>query len=178
MDDKRARFEMQVVPHLDAAYRFARWLTGTPADADDIVQDAFLRAFRGFHTLRSEDARAWLLSIVRNCHSSAYRQGRRGTFVPVPEDSAPEALTSQAPGPEAESLRRDGQRTLERLMRQLPSEQREVLALRELEEMSYHDIAMVTGVPIGTVMSRLARARGALRERWLAIAEEVPRAVR
>lgn len=178
MDDKRACFETQVVPHLDAAYRFARWLTGSAADADDIVQDAFLRAFRGFHTLRSEDARPWLLSIVRNCHSSAHRQARRGTFVPVPEDSAPEALTSQAPGPEAETLQRDGRRTLERLMRQLPSEQREVLALRELEEMSYHDIAMVTGVPIGTVMSRLARARGALRERWLAVAGEVPRAVR
>src|ERR1700721_3631754 len=86
MDDKRARFEGQVVPHLDAADRFARWLC-RPGEADDVVQDAVLRAFRGFDALRGSDAKAWLLTIVRNCHLTAVKQQKRRALVPLPEEN-------------------------------------------------------------------------------------------
>ena len=167
MDDKRHRFEAQVLPHLDAAYRFARWLTRSPRDADDVVQDAVLRAFRGFDALRGADVKAWLLAIVRNCHASACRAELRRAQVPLPGEHSPEApLVSDAPDPEGAAIAGDEQRALARLVAALPAEQREVLLLRELEELSYREIAMVTGMPIGTVMSRLARARAALRALW------------
>jgi RNA polymerase sigma factor (sigma-70 family) len=180
MDEKRARFEAQVLPHLDAAYRFARWLSGVPADADDVVQEAILRAFRGFDALRGSDVKAWLLAIVRNCHSTALRQQQRRAFVPLPEENDAQdgyAMTATAPGPENASIRRDEQRTLDRLIAALPEEHRTVLMLREIEEMDYRQIARITNVPIGTVMSRLARSRAALRARWLREAEGEPRAV-
>jgi RNA polymerase sigma factor (sigma-70 family) len=170
MDDKRGRFEAQVVPHLDAAYRFARWLGGAPAssEADDIVQEAFLRAYRAFDNLRGHDAKAWLFRIVRNCHADAYRSRERRAHVPLPADgeAAAELLVCESPGPEAESIVRDERRMLDELLARLPAQQREVLLLRELEEMSYSQIASVTDTPIGTVMSRLARARDALRQHW------------
>src|SRR5215469_5508510 len=84
-DTPRVRFEAQVLPHLDAAYRFARWLGNSPNDAQDIVQDAMLRAYRGFEGLRGTDSKAWLLTIVRNCHATAYQQEQRRGFVPMPE---------------------------------------------------------------------------------------------
>jgi RNA polymerase sigma-70 factor (ECF subfamily) len=169
MDDRRRRFEVMVLPHLDAAYRFARWLSPAPGDADDIVQESFLRAFRGFDALRGSDVKAWLLAIVRNCHLTALKQQQRRAFVPLPEeDDARDghAMIATSPNPEKISIHRDDERTLERLMATLPAEHREVLALREIEEMDYREIAAVTNVPIGTVMSRLARARTALRARW------------
>src|ERR1700679_903944 len=86
MDDRRQRFDTLVMPHLDAAYRFARWLSRSPDDADDVVQEAFLRAFRGFDSLRGPDVKAWLLAIVRNCHATAHRQQQRRGFVPLPEE--------------------------------------------------------------------------------------------
>jgi len=181
MDDKRARFDAQVMPHLDAAYRFARWLSRSPSDADDIVQEAILRAFRGFDTLRGSDVKAWLMAIVRNCHSTALKQQQRRAFVPLPEeDDARDgyAMTATAPDPENAAMRRDEQRTLNRLMAALPEEHRTVLVLREIEEMDYRQIALITNVPIGTVMSRLARSRAALKERWQREAEGGPRAVR
>ena len=170
MDDRRRRFEAQVLPHLDAAYRFARWLARSPADAEDIVQEAMLRAYRGFDALRGSDVKAWLLTIVRNCHSTALRQEhQRGVLVPLPEEyetGAAPALVASGLGPEAESIRRDEQLTLERLIAALPEDYREVLVLREIEELSYREIAEATQVPIGTVMSRLARARLALKKQW------------
>jgi RNA polymerase sigma factor (sigma-70 family) len=180
MDDKRDRFEAQVMPHLDAAYRFAHWLAGGRAQADDVVQETFLRAYRAFDSLRGGDVKAWLFAIVRNCHASERRQSGRYAFVPLPAQSEPqpEQVICAAPGPEFETIMRDEQRFLERLLGQLPQEQREVLVLRELEEMSYGEIALVMGVPIGTVMSRLARARAALRERWTRSAEGDARALR
>ena len=178
MDEQRARFDAQVLPHLDAAYRFARWLTRSSSDAEDIAQEAVLRAFRGFDGLRGADAKAWLLAIVRNCHLTAVAQQRRRAHVPLPEEGEGETLVSAAPGPESVSMRRDDARTLERLMAQLPEEHREVLVLREIEELGYRDIAAVTQVPIGTVMSRLARARAALKARWLHQEEGEPHAVR
>lgn len=181
MDEKRARFEAEVLPHLDAAYRFARWLTHASADADDIVQEAVLRAFRGFDALRGSDVKAWLLAIVRNCHSTAFRQKQRRAFVPLPEENDAQdgyAMRSNIPDPQDESIRRDERRTLEKLIAALPEEHRTVLMLREIEEMDYRQIAQVTSVPIGTVMSRLARSRAALKARWLQETAGEPRAVR
>jgi RNA polymerase sigma factor (sigma-70 family) len=170
MDDRRRRFEAQVLPHLDAAFRFARWLARSPTDAEDVVQEAMLRAYRGFDALRGSDVKAWLLTIVRNCHLTALRQQRqRGVLVPLPEEydaGAAPALVASGLEPEGESIHRDEQLTLERLIAALPENHREVLVLREIEELSYREIAEATQLPIGTVMSRLARARLALRNRW------------
>src|SRR5271155_2664648 len=118
MDDKRARFEGQVLPHLDAAYRFARWLCYAPGDADDVVQEAILRAFRSFEALRGSDAKAWLMTIVRNCHFTAAKQQQRRAFVPLPEenDEAGYAMIATTPDPESESILSDQKQVLERLM--------------------------------------------------------------
>jgi RNA polymerase sigma factor (sigma-70 family) len=180
VDDHRQRFEALVMPHLDAAYRFARWLSRSPGDADDVVQEAFLRAFRGFEGLRGADAKAWLMTIVRNCHATARKQQQRLVYVPLPEEFDPEdgqAMIATTPAPESTSVRRDEEHALDRLMSSLPEEHREVLVLREIEEMGYREIAAVTNVPIGTVMSRLARARAALKARCLTEAHGAPHAV-
>jgi RNA polymerase sigma-70 factor (ECF subfamily) len=170
-----------VLPHLDAAYRFARWLCRSSSDADDIVQEAFLRAFRGFDGLRDGDVKAWLLTIVRNCHATAMQQQQRRATVPLNGDHEA-TLRSTAdeatPDPESASAADEERRTLGRLIDALPDEHREVLLLREMEDMSYREIAKVAQVPIGTVMSRLARARVALRGKWLTEAGGAPRAVR
>jgi RNA polymerase sigma-70 factor (ECF subfamily) len=168
MDEKRGRFEAQVLLHLDAAYRYARWLARSATDADDVLQEATLRAYRSFEELRGADGKAWLLTIVRNCHLSAAKQRQRRNFVSLPEDHDEQAsqLVAATPDPESAAIDRDERRMLQRLMAGLTEEQREVLALREIEDMDYREIAAVTGVPIGTVMSRLARARTALRSRW------------
>jgi len=181
MDERRRRFEAEVLPHLDAAYRFALWLSRSPCDADDVVQEAILRAFRGFDALRGTDVKAWLLAIVRNCHSTALKQRQRRALVPLPEEYDAvdgHVMIATTPNPESASISRDDERTLARLMSALPEEHREVLLLREIEDMGYREIAAVTNVPIGTVMSRLARARAALRERWLKEFEGEPHAVR
>jgi len=180
MDDKRARFEAQVLPHLDAAYRFARWLSPAPGEADDVVQEAILRAFRGFDALRGSDVKAWLLTIVSNCHSTALKQRQRRGFVPLPEENDAQdgyAMTAKTPDPEDDTIRRDEQRTLDRLIAALPEEHRTVLMLREIEEMDYRQIANVTNVPIGTVMSRLARARTALKAQCMTETQGAPHAV-
>ena len=168
MDAKRVRFEAQVLPHLDAAYRYARWLAHSASDADDLVQEATLRAFRGFDDLRGTDARAWLLIIVRNCHLTALRKRLKHPLVPLPEEHEGDggALMSGAPDPQDAAIRRDDQRVLQRLLAALPEDHREVLVLREIEDLDYREIATVTSLPIGTVMSRLARARAALRTQW------------
>ncbi|HEY2144938.1 MAG TPA: sigma-70 family RNA polymerase sigma factor [Steroidobacteraceae bacterium] len=180
MDAKRARFEGQVLPHLDAAYRFARWLCYSPGDADDVVQEAVLRAYRGFDALRGSDAKSWLLTIVRNCHFTAAKQTQRRAAVPLPEENGGQeyALIATAAGPEESAILSDQKKLLDKLMAALPEEQRTVLMLREIEEMDYAQIAAVTQVPIGTVMSRLARSRAALKTKWLQCAAGEPRAVR
>jgi RNA polymerase sigma-70 factor (ECF subfamily) len=181
MDNVRARFDAEVLPHLDAAYRFARWLARSPADADDIVQESMLRAFRGFAGLKGSDAKAWLLTIVRNCHLTAAAQRARRSFVPLPEEGDScdgEPLVSTGLGPEGAALESEASRTLERLVAALAEQHREVLILREIEELDYRDIAKVLEVPIGTVMSRLARARAALRAHWLDESEETRHALR
>src|SRR3984957_10811687 len=180
MDDKRGRFEAQVLPHLDAAYRFARWLARNPGDADDVVQEAFLRAFRACDSLRGSDAKAWLLAIVRNCTATALKGQQRRAFVELPTDEEPvvdEAMIATTPDPESAAMRREDERTLDRLMASLSAEHREVLVLREIEDMDYREIATVTNLPIGTVMSRLARARAALKSQWLQESEAKPNAL-
>jgi RNA polymerase sigma factor (sigma-70 family) len=180
MDDRRRRFETQVLPHLDAAYRFARWLARSPDDADDVVQEAMLRAYRGFDALRGSDVKAWLLTIVRNCYSTSFKQQQRRSQVPLPEEHDTQdghALIATTPDPESASIRRDEEHTLESLIAGLSDDYREVLILREIEDMRYREIAAVTNLPIGTVMSRLARARSALKEHWLLQANGEPHAV-
>lgn len=170
MDERRQRFEAQALPHLDAAYNLARWLARQPAEAEDIVQEAMLRAFRAFDGFRGSDARPWLLAIVRNCWRDAGAAARRRAEAPL--EAAGDPADSAAPDPEAAAIAAGEGRKLETLLKTLPPEYREVLILREMEEMSYRDIAEITKTPIGTVMSRLARSRALLRERWLA---EMPR---
>jgi RNA polymerase sigma factor (sigma-70 family) len=109
---RRARFDAEVLPHLDAAYRFARWLAHSPADTDDLLQEAMLRAFRGFDKLRGGDVKAWLFTIVRNCHLTGIAQRDRRVLVPLPEDGDPQhaALVCSALGPESASILRDEER--------------------------------------------------------------------
>ena len=180
MDDRRLRFEAQVLPHLDAAYRFARWLARSSEGADDVVQEAILRAYRGYDGLRGSDAKAWLLTIVRNCHATALKQQQRRAQVPLPEEHDPQhgdALIATTPDPESASIQQDDERTLERLVAALPEDYRQVLVLREIEDMDYRQIAAVVNVPLGTVMSRLARARAALKKHWLSQREDISSAM-
>lgn len=170
MNDRRGRFEAQVLPHLDAAHNLARWLTHSSAGADDIVQEAILRAYRSFDGFRGGDAKPWLLAIVRNCFFTTLAQARQKIHVPLPEESASNddgALVDESPDPELAAIRSEQRRKLDQIVAGLPEEFREVLVLREMEDLSYRDIAQVTGTPIGTVMSRLARARALLKEKWM-----------
>lgn len=153
-------FAAAVLPHLDAAYNLARWLLRDPAAAEDVVQDAMVRAMTHFAGSRGENPRAWLLQIVRRV--ALTRLGRPSREIGL--DHAAEARDG-APDPEAALQHREGQGVLEAALAALPIELRECLVLRELEQMSYRDIARVTEVPIGTVMSRLWRARAALLKR-------------
>lgn len=167
-DTRNRRFELLAMPHLDAAFNLARWLTGNATDAEDVVQDAYLRALRYFDTFRGDNFKVWLMTVVRNTFLTWLKDNRSGrmVFQPVLQD----VVDTQAdPGPNAEAMLLDrvDQETLATLMAQLPAEYREVLILREIEDFSYKDIAEVTGVPPGTVMSRLSRARLALRKAWL-----------
>jgi len=181
MSDRRRRFEAQALPHLDAAYNLARRLTRPPLDADDIVQDAMLRAFRAFETFRGDNMKPWLLSIVRNCHLTAVGQTQRKLEAPLPSDAELDlrdhSLIVDAPDPEASAIQGQQGRQLSAFIDGLPQEFREVIVLREMEDLSYRDIAQVTGAPIGTVMSRLARARALLRQTWLTHGLEAPHAV-
>jgi len=156
------------MPHLDAAYNLARWLARDRDLADDIVQDAMVRAFRAFDHLRGDDAKPWLLTIVRNCHRTLLAQNRRRAHVPLPEeDGEMPPIRAEEPDPEVTAANTSDARKLRAAIATLPEEFRETLILREMEDLSYREIAEVAGVPIGTVMSRLARARAMLREKWM-----------
>jgi RNA polymerase sigma-70 factor (ECF subfamily) len=155
------RFEETVLPHLHAAYNLSRWLVKNGTDAEDLVQDAYLRAWRGFAGFRGTDGRGWLLTIVRNtCYTWLHENRRQEMAVEFNEDLHTQAQAVAEPERLlAESANRQ---TLEKALQELPTEFREAIVLRELEELSYKEISEITGVPIGTVMSRLARARSRL----------------
>jgi RNA polymerase sigma-70 factor (ECF subfamily) len=182
MSDKRRRFEAQALPHLDAAYNLARRLARPPVDADDVVQEAMLRAFRAFETFRGDNVKPWLLAIVRNCHLTAAGRARREPQAPLPSDDTlgleDLGLIEGGPDPEVAAIGSQQRRRLDAVIATLPAEFQEVLVLREMEDMSYRDIAQVTGAPIGTVMSRLARARALLRQSWFGASQEARHAVR
>jgi RNA polymerase sigma factor (sigma-70 family) len=171
------RFQQTIVPHLDSAYNFARFLSRDADVAQDIVQDAFLRAFRSFEGFRGGDPRAWLFSIVRNCYYAWLAQRRRRTGFEVPlndrtdDPEAPSAINeiaSEEDSAETTLIRDAESRQVRKVINALPDAMREVLVLRELEDLSYRQIADIIDAPIGTVMSRLARARHDFGEAWLA----------
>ena len=150
-------FQELAATHLESAYNLGRWLVRDPALADDVVQDAMLRALRYYHGFRGENARAWLLQIVRNV--ALTRLKRSGAEAPADAAEAFEPPAVAHDGPETALMRQDDQRLLHELLAGLPVELRECLILREIEELSYKEIARVVDAPIGTVMSRLWRGR-------------------
>lgn len=156
------------MPHLDAAFNLARWLTGNPADAEDVVQDAYLRAFRYFDAFHGDNFRVWLLTIVRNGFLDWVKDNRSARMIFQPADEVAERAPDPQPNVETMLLERVDSETLTALVEQLPAEYREVIILREIEDLSYKEIAAITGVPAGTVMSRLSRARLSLRKAWQA----------
>jgi RNA polymerase sigma factor (sigma-70 family) len=160
---KLARFEQAMLPHLNAAHNLARWLIGGPQDAEDVVQDAYLRALTFFDSFHGTDGRGWLLAIIRNTCYDWLRKNRRHMEMQGPVEAL-DFAADRAPDPEAMQLRAAGRQMLQESLESLGAEYREVLVLRELEGMSYKEIAHVTGAPIGTVMSRLARGRKRLQD--------------
>jgi RNA polymerase sigma-70 factor (ECF subfamily) len=155
--EKLARFERVISPHLDAAYNLARWLTRDDHDAEDVTQEAFLRAFQFFDGFHGQDGRPWLLRIVRNTCYTWLEKNR--SWKPEPFDEERHAVPSPIAGPEAVLQRGEDKLMLRKCLDELPAEYREVIVLRELEGLSYKEIAGIACVPLGTVMSRLARAR-------------------
>jgi RNA polymerase sigma-70 factor (ECF subfamily) len=157
------RFQQLALPHLDAAYNLARWLCGNTSDAEDVVQEAFMRAFRFFDTFRGDSARPWLLAIVRRTWYTEWR--RRASphdmleFDDTMDDATFDGWSAGGADPQALLIRDEDTRLVHEALALLPVEYREVLILRELEEMGYREIAAVADLPIGTVMSRLARGR-------------------
>ena len=167
----RETFERQMLPHLDAAYNFARWLLRNGEDAEDAVQDAFLRAFRGFAGHQGGSEKAWLMTIVRNaCLTRLRRRAEAEKVVLLDEamreveetsaDIVPASLNSR---PDTELLAKIERARVQAALRRLPQSLREVVVLREFEELSYQEISEVVAVPVGTVMSRLSRARAQLK---------------
>lgn len=176
-DERKARrFEQTVMPHLDSAYNLARWLTRSDSDAQDVVQEACLRAFKYFDGFDGQYANAWLLKIVRNTCFSWLKKNRPAEESIALEEKAEDVESNDTAiflsesgfgrSPEAILIESRDTHRLNELIERMPPVYREVIILRELEEMSYRDIADVTSVPIGTVMSRLARGRKLLQSLW------------
>jgi len=173
-DDDKARFASVVLPHLGDAYALARWITGDRSDAEDVVQDACLRAFRAIETFGGSNARAWTLTIVRNAAYTWLSKRRAMPMIAVGDledieraqllEGASGRGPSQGPTPEAELIAKADAAQLQAAIAALPPQFRETLVLRDLHDLDYREIAEVTGVPVGTVMSRLARARRRLIE--------------
>lgn len=163
-------FRRSILPHLDGAYNLACYLTRDPALSEDVVQDAMVRAFRAFDQFRGGPARAWLFAIVRNCCRTAL-SGRAGVVALIIQESAAgEEVTDHpdpAPTPEEEVFRKADAERVRRAVEAIPEPFREAVVLRDLEDLSYAEIAEVAGVPVGTVMSRLSRGRAMLAKELL-----------
>jgi len=169
--DRARRFRDAALPHLDSVYTLARYLLRDPTDADDAVQECYLRALRHFDTLRGQDVKPWLFAILRNVCRVEFGRRSRVLLYDVnaepdkPDDAIP--MWSEAQDtPETEMLRKLDAQTIQGLVAALPDVFREVIVLREIEDMSYREIAEIVSTPVGTVMSRLARGRAMLREAW------------
>jgi RNA polymerase sigma factor (sigma-70 family) len=174
--DRTRRFELAALPHLSAAYNLARWLLGDDQSAQDVVQEAYLRAFRFFDGLRGE-ARPWLLGIVRNaCYTWLRDSGRTRDFLEFDEERDSEAIDPAGQGvandPAELLLRKLESERVDAAIAGLPAVFREALILRELEELSYEEVARIAAIPVGTVMSRLARGRALLRKALAGVPEE------
>jgi RNA polymerase sigma-70 factor (ECF subfamily) len=162
--ERVAQFDAVVTPHLGRAYNLARLLVGNAADAEDLVQEASLRAFRALDGFHGGDSKAWLLVIVRNlCYT--FLAGKKRVEAQVEFQEEQHSETVSAATPEISVLQSRDAALVRKAIEELPTEFREALVLRELDEMSYKQIAEITGAPVGTVMSRLARARQQLRQR-------------
>lgn len=159
---KRARFEEAFLPHLNAAYNLARWLTGNSDVAEDLAQDAYLRAFRSFDSYQGRNDRAWLLTVVRNTCLTWLRENGRHPMAEFTDEMA--GAADESPNAEAVLVNQAAIASLNDCLDALPVEFREAIVLRELEEMSYQEISDTLRVPVGTVMSRLARARKRLQQ--------------
>ncbi len=170
LDAEIGSFDENILPHLDAAHNFARWLVRNSDDAEDVVQEACLRAFRYYGTFRGGNARAWLLRIVRTT-SFSWLQKNRGRQLETEFDEEIHRSGGEDLNPETLLLQRANTQLVDQAMRQLPGRLREVLVLRELEGFSYKEIADMVGIPLGTVMSTLSRAR----ERWHRLSDLVRR---
>ncbi len=162
--DPQSRFEQLVMPHLDAAYNLARWLAGNDHDAEDIAQEASLRAYRFLGGFRGGNSRSWLLTIVRNTAYTWFKQNRPQAIVSVGDEELVEIEDPAVANSAMAVLQNADRDVLRAALESLPVEFREALVLRELEGLSYKEIADVADVPIGTIMSRLARARKLLQE--------------
>jgi len=169
--DKARRFRDAALPYLDDVYSLARYLMRNPADAEDAAQECYVRALRHFDSYRGPEMKPWLLTILRNvCNAEFARRRKQETPTDFSEHEAPaeELPIWQEPtsSPETTMVRRQDGDTIRRLVAALPQPFREAIVLREINDLSYHEIAEVAGVPLGTVMSRLARARSMLRAAW------------
>jgi RNA polymerase sigma-70 factor (ECF subfamily) len=167
--DERRLFSEAVLPHIDAALSLARWITGDRADAEDVLQEACMRAFRAIASARNADARAWLLAIVRNTAMTWIAKNRPKAVVTTDDQATFERagleMVEQQASPETLLIEKADAEQLHSAIAALPLQYREVLVLREIEELSYQEISKVLSIPMGTVMSRLARARSLLIQR-------------
>ena len=168
-DPERARrFREAALPHLDDVYTLARYLLRDASDAEDAVQECYLRALKHFDSYRGPAMKPWLFAILRNVCHAAYAGNTRLVFTAADESEAKPVWREDDDTPEQAVLRRQDSEAMRRLICELPVEFREVIVLREINDLSYRDIATAIEAPIGTVMSRLARARGLLRDAWIA----------
>ena len=170
--EKLRRFEEQISPHLKSAYNLARWLTRSHEDAEDVVQEAFLRAFSAFESFRGEDAKPWLLTIVRNT-SLTWLKRNRNAGATISFEEATQGPSESSPDPEEILLISCDREQVRQALEQLPLDFREAIVLREMEGLSYKEISATIGVPLGTVMSRLSRGRD-----WLKRILSAPRPVK
>jgi RNA polymerase sigma-70 factor (ECF subfamily) len=177
-EGKAGQFRDLVLPHLDDVYTLARYLMGSAADAEDAAQECYLRAFRHFNSYRGPAIKPWLLAILRNTCRAAYAKNTSVVYTDAEVENtgaaAPPIWIEAVDTPERLVLRQHDTDTMRRLIEGLPSDFREVIVLREINELSYREIATVIDAPIGTVMSRLARGRALLRAAWITAEGDLP----